>query len=53
MMYMSERGTAERRRAWPASAWRRWPLAIVAIFYLGVLPTQVLNVAAASISTIF
>ena len=28
-------------------------LAIVAIFYLGILPTQVINLASESIATIF
>ena len=55
MMYMS--GKAEGEAA-PAAPLPRIALAalvisVVALFYLGVLPTRLLNVAASSISTIF
>jgi len=53
MMYMSERGTAEAPPRVAGIGMAALALSIVAIVYLGILPTQVLNVAAASISTIF
>ena len=54
MMYMSERGSAEAPpRHVPAVGMAALTVAIVAIFYLGILPTQVLNLAAQSIATIF
>ena len=53
MMYMSERGTAEAPPRVAGIGMAALALSIVAIFYLGILPTHVLNVAAASISTIF
>jgi len=53
MMYMSERGSAEIPPRVAGIGMAALALSIIAIVYLGVLPTQVLNVAAASISTIF
>jgi NADH-quinone oxidoreductase subunit N len=53
MMYMSERGTGEVPPRVAGLGMAALALSIAAIVYLGVLPTQVLNVAAASISTIF
>jgi NADH-quinone oxidoreductase subunit N len=53
MMYMSERGTAEAPPRVAGLGMAALALSIVAIVYLGVLPTRVLDVAAASISTIF
>jgi NADH-quinone oxidoreductase subunit N len=53
MMYMSERGTADVPPRVAGLGMAALALSIIAIVYLGVLPTQVLNVAAASISTIF
>ena len=54
MMYMSERdgATAAPGRV-TGIGMAALTLAIVAIFYLGVLPTQILDLAAASIATIF
>jgi NADH-quinone oxidoreductase subunit N len=53
MMYMSERGSAEIPPRVAGLGMAALAISIIAIVYLGVLPTQVLNVAAASISTIF
>ena len=53
MMYMSERSSAEIPPRVAGLGMAALALSIIAILYLGVLPTQVLNVAAASISTIF
>jgi len=50
---MSERGTGEVLPRVAGLGMAALALSIVAIVYLGILPTQVLNVAAASISTIF
>jgi hypothetical protein len=50
---MSERGTAEAPPRVGGLGLAALTLSIVAIVYLGVLPTRVLDVAAASISTIF
>src|SRR5688500_5597012 len=52
MMYMSE-GADVRRPAASASAIAGLALATLAVFYLGVLPTQVLDLARRSIDTIF
>ena len=52
MMYMSE-GAEVRRPAASASAIAGLALATLAVFYLGVLPTQVLDLARRSIDTIF
>jgi len=52
MMYMTE-GTEAVRPRLTAPAVAGLALATVAVFYLGVLPTRVLDLALASISTIF
>ncbi len=52
MMYFTEGADAVRPRV-SASARAGLALATVAVFYLGVLPTQVLDLALDSISTIF
>jgi NADH-quinone oxidoreductase subunit N len=52
MMYMTEGADAVRPHV-PATAMAGLALATLAVFYLGVLPTQVLDLALASISTIF
>ena len=52
MMYMSEGSEVVRPRL-PATAVAGLALATAAVFYLGVLPTRVLDLAAASIGTIF
>jgi NADH-quinone oxidoreductase subunit N len=52
MMYMTEGPEAIRPRL-PAPAAAGLALATAAVFYLGVLPTRVLDLALASISTIF
>ena len=52
MMYMSEGGEI-RRPSVSASAMAGLALATLAVLYLGVLPTQVLDLAMRSISTIF
>jgi len=52
MMYMTEGAEAIRPRL-PGTAVAGLTLATLAVFYLGVLPTRVLDLALASISTIF
>ncbi len=52
MMYMTEGAEAVRPRV-PATAMAGLLLATVATFYLGVLPTRVLDLALDSIATIF
>ena len=52
MMYMTE-GTEILRPRVPAAAMAGLALATIAVFYLGVLPTRVLDLALESISTIF
>ena len=52
MMYMTE-GVEVVRPRLPATAVAGLALATIAVFYLGVLPTRVLDLALASISTIF
>ena len=52
MMYMTEGSDIVRPRV-PAMAVAGLALATVVVFYLGVLPTQVLDLAMDSISTIF
>jgi NADH-quinone oxidoreductase subunit N len=52
MMYMTEGSDMVRPRI-PAAAVAGLALATIAVFYLGVLPTQVLDLALNSISTIF
>ena len=53
MMYMSDRGAAPVLAPVSTAGLAALTLAVVTIFYLGVLPTPVLNFAASSISTIF
>jgi len=52
MMYMTEGSEIVRPRI-PATAMAGLALATAAVFYLGVLPTRVLDLAMESISTIF
>jgi NADH:ubiquinone oxidoreductase subunit 2 (subunit N) len=52
MMYMTEGSEVVRPRI-PATAMAGLALATAAVFYLGVLPTRVLDLAMESISTIF
>ncbi len=52
MMYMTEGPDTMRPRV-PAAAMAGLVLATIAVFYLGVLPTRVLDLALDSISTIF
>src|SRR5215203_5238612 len=52
MMYMTE-GSEVPRPQVPATAMAGLALATAAVFYLGVLPTRVLDLAMESISTIF
>jgi NADH-quinone oxidoreductase subunit N len=52
MMYMSEGAEVVRPRL-PGTAVAGLALATIAVFYLGVLPTRVLDLALSSISTIF
>jgi NADH-quinone oxidoreductase subunit N len=52
MMYMSEGPEVHRPRV-PATAMAGLALATIAVFYLGVLPTRVLQLALDSIATIF
>ncbi|MCA1561706.1 MAG: NADH-quinone oxidoreductase subunit N [Acidobacteria bacterium] len=52
MMYMTE-GTETPRPRVPATAMAGLALATAAVFYLGVLPTRILDLALASIATIF
>jgi NADH-quinone oxidoreductase subunit N len=53
MMYMSERETGLVPGPVSNAGFAALTVAIVAIFYLGILPTQVLELAAQSIATIF
>jgi NADH-quinone oxidoreductase subunit N len=53
MMYMQEPGTEPLRIHVDAVSMTALTVAIAAIFYLGILPTQVLNLASQSIATIF
>jgi NADH-quinone oxidoreductase subunit N len=54
MMYMADReGTAPLPAVVSIGGMAALTLSIVAIFYLGILPTPVLNLAAQSIATIF
>jgi NADH-quinone oxidoreductase subunit N len=52
MMYMTEGSDVVRPRV-PATAMAGLALATIAVFYLGVLPTMVLDLALDSITTIF
>jgi NADH-quinone oxidoreductase subunit N len=51
MMYMTEGAETIRPRV-PAAAMAGLALAVIAVFYLGILPTRVLDLALESISTI-
>ena len=53
MMYMAERDPSLSPMGVTGVGMAALTVSIAAIFYLGVLPTQVLNLAAASIATIF
>ncbi len=53
MMYMAEPSEAQARPAIGAIPLAALVISTVAIFYLGILPTRVLNLAAASVATIF
>ncbi|HKC56255.1 MAG TPA: NADH-quinone oxidoreductase subunit N [Vicinamibacterales bacterium] len=53
MMYMQERGTEAPPVHVNAVSMAALTVSIAAIFYLGILPTQVLDLAAQSIATIF
>src|SRR4030095_1731589 len=53
MMYMQERGTEPLPIHVNAVSMTALTVAIAAIFYLGLLPTHVLNLASQSIATIF
>jgi NADH:ubiquinone oxidoreductase subunit 2 (subunit N) len=53
MMYMSEREAGLVLAPVSKAGIAALTVAIVAIFYLGILPTQVLDLAAQSIATIF
>lgn len=53
MMYMTEREGPARVPAVPLTAGLTLVVSAIIIFYLGILPTRVLELAAASISTIF
>ena len=53
MMYMSGQVEGETGPPLPRTALAALVVSVVALFYLGVLPTRLLNLAAASISTIF
>jgi NADH-quinone oxidoreductase subunit N len=53
MMYMAEPGQGIPRPAPPALAMVALAFSTIAIFYLGLLPTRVLDLAASSVSTIF
>jgi len=54
MMYMTEQpAEAPRTPALPAVATAGFAIAVLAVFYLGILPTRVLDLAAASVVTIF
>jgi NADH-quinone oxidoreductase subunit N len=53
MMYMTERDGPARIPAVPMTAGLTLAVSAVIIFYLGILPARVLDLAAASISTIF
>jgi NADH-quinone oxidoreductase subunit N len=53
MMYMAEREGGVALDPVSTAGMAALTVAIVAIFYLGILPTQVLNLAAESIATIF
>ena len=53
MMYMAEPAEGAARPAIGAVALLALVVSTIAIFYLGILPTRVLDLAASSVSTIF
>ena len=53
MMYMSPTETPAKFPAVPRMAGLALVVSVLLVFYLGILPTRVLDWAAASISTIF
>ena len=53
MMYMADQTEAQERPAIGAVPIAALILSTIALFYLGILPTRVLNLAAASVGTIF
>ena len=53
MMYMTPTDTPARFPAVPRIAGAALVVSAILVFYLGILPTRVLDWAAASISTIF
>jgi NADH-quinone oxidoreductase subunit N len=53
MMYMADRETGIAPGPVSKAGMAALAVAVIAIFYLGILPTQVLNLAAESIATIF
>jgi len=53
MMYMAEREGVGAPMRVSGVGMAALAVSIAAIFYLGVLPTQILNLAASSIATIF
>src|SRR5580765_5390188 len=53
MMYMAEPTEAQPRPAIGAVSFLALVASMIALFYLGILPTRVLDLAASSVSTIF
>jgi hypothetical protein len=53
MMYMTDEGAAPARPRISGTAMAGLTLAMLATFYLGVLPTRVIDYALQSIQTIF
>jgi NADH-quinone oxidoreductase subunit N len=53
MMYMAEPTEAQPRPAIGAVPFLALVVSMIALFYLGILPTRVLDLAASSVSTIF
>ncbi len=53
MMYMSGRVEGEMATPLPRTAWAALVVSVAVLFYLGVLPARLLDLAASSISTIF
>jgi len=53
MMYMTPRGSGEPVPPTPALAGAALVISAILLFYLGILPARVLDLAAASIGTIF
>ncbi len=53
MMYMTPRGSGEPVPPTPVVAGAALVISAILLFYLGILPARVLDLAAASIGTIF